>query len=163
MGRDGGIECQQTKPKASPRDRAESVTEVNGDQAVDTPKNHEAPIVPIPKSMVRALGKLTKGKAPDDREVSARQSGVLRVRNFRRDVLTPAARAIGVAGLTPHELRHAAANLVIAAGADVKVVRQMLGHKTATMTLDLDGRLFSDRLDLVAGKMAEARALALAA
>ncbi|HVD89576.1 MAG TPA: hypothetical protein VNB91_11840, partial [Jatrophihabitantaceae bacterium] len=38
----------------------------------------------------------------------------------------------------------------IASGADVKVVQQMLGHKSATMTLDLYGHLFGDRLDEVA-------------
>ncbi|WP_312030144.1 tyrosine-type recombinase/integrase [Actinomycetospora sp. TBRC 11914] len=50
-------------------------------------------------------------------------------------------RKIGPAGFHPHELRHTAASLAIASGADVKVVRLMLGHKTATMTLDLYGHL----------------------
>jgi integrase len=50
----------------------------------------------------------------------------------------------------PHGQRHTAASLAIAAGADVKVVQQMLGHKSATMTLDLYGHLFDDRLDEVA-------------
>ena len=38
-------------------------------------------------------------------------------------------------------------------GAEVKVVQQMLGHKSATMTLDLYGHLFGDRLDVVADAM----------
>jgi hypothetical protein len=59
----------------------------------------------------------------------------------------------------PHGLRHTAASLAIASGADVKVVRQMLGHKSATMTLDLYGHLFEDRLDEVADRLnAAARA-----
>ncbi|MFI0152580.1 tyrosine-type recombinase/integrase [Streptomyces lydicus] len=33
-------------------------------------------------------------------------------------------------GVTPHKLRHTAASLAIAAGADVKVVQTMLGHTT---------------------------------
>jgi integrase len=41
----------------------------------------------------------------------------------------------------PHELRHTAASLAIAAGAHVKVVQTMLRHKSATMTLDLYGHL----------------------
>lgn len=53
----------------------------------------------------------------------------------------------------PHELRHTAASLAIASGADVKVVQTMLGHKTATMTLDLYGHLFPDRLDDLADRM----------
>jgi hypothetical protein len=38
-------------------------------------------------------------------------------------------------------------------GADVNVVQQMLGHKSATMTLDLYGHLFGDRLDEVAAAL----------
>jgi hypothetical protein len=34
----------------------------------------------------------------------------------------------------------------------------MLGHKSATMTLDLYGHLFGDRLDVVADAMDSARA-----
>ena len=61
-----------------------------------------------------------------------------------------------------HALRHTAASLAIASGADVKVVQQMLGHKSATLTLDLYGHLFGDRLDVVADAMDAARASALA-
>lgn len=63
------------------------------------------------------------------------------------------ARASGITGLTPHGLRHTAASLGIASGADVKVVQQMLGHASATMTLDLYGHLYGDRLDEVADRM----------
>jgi hypothetical protein len=59
--------------------------------------------------------------------------------------------------VVPHSLRHTAASLAIASGADVKVVQQMLGHKSATMTLDLYGHFFesllvdvADRLDAAA-------------
>jgi hypothetical protein len=41
------------------------------------------------------------------------------------------------------------------------VVQQMLGHKSATMTLDLYGHLFPDRLDTVADAMDAARTVAL--
>jgi integrase len=66
-----------------------------------------------------------------------------------------------IPGFHPHELRHTAASLAIASGAKVKVVQQMLGHKSATMTLDLYGHLFGDRLDVVADAMDSARASAL--
>ncbi|MDT0304001.1 tyrosine-type recombinase/integrase [Streptomonospora wellingtoniae] len=66
-------------------------------------------------------------------------------------------------GLTPHKLRHTAASLAIAAGADVKVVQQMLGHTTATMTLDTYGHLFPDRLDEVADAVDAGRMKAAAA
>ena len=56
---------------------------------------------------------------------------------LQRAALIDAAEAIGVEGLHPHELRHTAPSLAIAAGANIKVVQTMLGHKSATMTLDL--------------------------
>lgn len=68
----------------------------------------------------------------------------------------PAVHRVGPAGFHPHELRHTAASLAIASGADVKVVQLMLGHKTATMTLDLYGHLFPDRLDELADRFDDA-------
>ncbi|EOD70332.1 site-specific recombinase XerD [Amycolatopsis vancoresmycina DSM 44592] len=66
-----------------------------------------------------------------------------------------------MAGLTPHKLRHTAASLAIAAGADVKVVQQMLGHADAAMTLNVYGHLFPDRLDEVADVLDAQRTQAL--
>ena len=87
---------------------------------------------------------------------TASKGGALRSQGFQRAVLTGAAARIGVPGLHPHELRHTAASLAIASGADVKVVQKMLGHKSATMTLDLYGHLFDDRLDDVADPLDQA-------
>ena len=52
-----------------------------------------------------------------------------------------ATRRADVEGTTIHDLRHTAASLLIAAGADVKAVQVILGHSTATM--DLHRHLFS--------------------
>ena len=82
----------------------------------------------------------------------------MRAQTFQRAALTRAAEQIGVCGFHPHELRHTAASLAIASGADVKVVQQMLGHKSATMTLDVYGHLF----DVAADAMDLARSAALA-
>lgn len=81
------------------------------------------------------------------------RGGVLRNGNFNRRTFGRAAIAIGEPRLTPHGLRHTAASLAIAAGANVKVVQQMLGHATASMTLDLYGHLFPDQLDDVADRL----------
>ena len=82
---------------------------------------------------------------------------MLHLRNFRRNSFDPAVRAAARDGLTPHGLRHTAASLAIAAGANVKVVQTMLGHRSATMTLDLYGHLLADQLDQVADAMDAAR------
>ena len=72
--------------------------------------------------------------------------------------LRRAAVEVGLAGLTPHELRHTAASLEIASGASVKAVQSMLGHASAQMTLDRYGHLFPDELDAVADRLDAARA-----
>ena len=74
----------------------------------------------------------------------------MRSKVFQEACFSTAAQHLGLVGLVPHGLRHTAASLAIASGADVKVVQQMLGHKSATMTLDQYGHLFPNRLDEVA-------------
>ena len=62
-------------------------------------------------------------------------------------VLNPAATRAGLAGLSPQELRHTCASLAIRSRASIKTVQRLLGHKTATMTLDNYGHLYPDELD----------------
>ena len=68
-----------------------------------------------------------------------------------------------LAGFTPHELKHTAASLAITAGASVKAVQRMLGHASATLTLDRYGHLFGDELDSVADRLDQHRADSLRA
>lgn len=138
----------------------QSVAEVRGRAVFSTPKTHQSRPVPIPRFLVDDLAAHVAGKAPDDFVFSAPRGGVLRIRNFRRAGFEPAVKIAGLDGMTPHALRHTAASLAIAAGANVKVVQTMLGHKSATMTLDLYGHLFENQLDEVADAMDAARAAA---
>ncbi|MGO2933277.1 tyrosine-type recombinase/integrase [Microbacterium sp.] len=64
-------------------------------------------------------------------------------------------------GLTPKGLRHTAASLAIASGADVLMVQRMLGHSDAKETLNTYAKLFPDRMDDVTAKMTKARDRAL--
>jgi integrase len=130
-----------------------SVTEDNGRIVFDTTKTNEARVVPLPRFLAEQVAELCAGRTPDDLVFEGLRGGVLRNRNFNRRTFTPAAVSIGEPHLTPHCLRHTAASLAIAAGANVKVVQQMLGHKTASMTLDLYGHLFPDQLDDVADRL----------
>jgi integrase len=129
---------------------AESVTLVRGRQTWGTPKGHERREVPIPRFLVDELTAHVAGREPDELVFTGARGGALRAQVFQRAVLTDSAAALGLGGLHPHALRHTAASLAIASGANVKVVQQMLGHKSATMTLDLYGHLFPDQLDEVA-------------
>jgi len=138
---------------------AESVTLVRGVQTWGTPKGHERREVPIPRFLVDDLAAHVAGREPGALVFTAVKGGALRAQGFQRTVLTETAASLGLKGLHPHALRHTAASLAIASGANVKVV-QMLGHKSATMTLDLYGHLFPNQLDEVADRLdAAARAV----
>jgi len=132
------------------------VTLVRGVQTWGTPKGHERREVPIPRFLVDRLAAHVAGKARDELGFTGEKRGALRAQVFQRSVPTRAAEQLDFVGLHPHELRHAAASLAIASGATVKVVQQMLGHKSATMTLDLYGHLYADQLDDVADRLHDA-------
>ena len=54
-------------------------------------------------------------------------------------------------------MRHTAASLAIANGANVGVVQRMLGHVGPSITLNLYGHLFEASLDDIADRMDEAQ------
>ena len=109
--------------------------------------------MPIPRFLADELVVHLAGKAPGDLVFTAPEGGVLRNTNFRPRYWDPATERAGLPGLTPHELRHTAASLAVAAGANVKAVQQMLGHASAAMTLDVYAGLFADDLDAVADQL----------
>jgi len=150
FGEMAAIRVRRLDPLKRRIEIAEAVTSVNGALVWGTPKGHARRWISVPRFVADRLGEHVAGRAPEDLVFTSPQGEPLRASNFRRDVFTPACRRVGLEGLVPHGLRHTAASLAIAAGADVKVVQQMLGHKSATMTLDLYGHLFDDRLDEVA-------------
>jgi integrase len=134
---------------------AEAMVEVNGQLTSTTPKTHESRSVPIPRFLVNELAVHLAGKGPDELVFTTPTGAPLRNRGARRQWFDAAAASIGVAGLTPHELRHTAASLAVSAGANVKAVQRMLGHASAAMTLDVYSDLFDDDLDAVAERLDE--------
>jgi integrase len=94
---------------------------------------------------------------PKDLVFTSPGGAALRVANWRRHCFDRAATEAGLEGLVPHELRHTAASLAIASGASVLAVQRMLGHASATLTLDRYGHLFGDELDAVSEKLDRAR------
>jgi integrase len=67
--------------------------------------------------------------------------------------LREAKATIGRPELRVHDLRHTAASVWLASGADPKVVQRVLGHASAAMTLDVYSGLFDDDLDGVAQRL----------
>ncbi|MDR6323850.1 integrase [Actinoplanes couchii] len=132
---------------------AVAFSEVRGQLIEGTPKNHQRRSVPIPRFLVDALTAQVAGKSKDALLFTAPNGGPLRNTNFRFRTFTPAAESLGLTGLTPHYLRHTAAFLAVAAGANVKAVQRMLGHASAAMMLDVYADLFEEDLDQVADRL----------
>ncbi|RFU22753.1 tyrosine-type recombinase/integrase [Geodermatophilus marinus] len=135
----------------------EAMTEVDGKAVFGSPKTHADRWVAIPGFLRDDISAVMAGKSPDDLLFTSPKGEVLRVGNFRRARFDRATAGVGLVGLVPHELRHTAASLAIASGANVKAVQSMLGHASAAMTLDRYSHLFDDQLESVADRLHEAR------
>jgi len=86
----------------------------------------------------------------------------IRYKAFRRDVWAPAVAQADIGHVTPHQLRHSAAALLVAAGADPKAVATHLGHSTISVTMNTYAHLFEDHLDDVMDRLdAEGRTAGL--
>jgi integrase len=108
-------------------------------------KTYHTRTVPVPAALDGYVRRRDAGTAPAGYLLPSPTGGVWTNTNLRaRSEWMNAARAAGVEWTTNHELRHTAASLLIAAEADVKAVQVILGHSTATMTMDLYGHLFSE-------------------
>lgn len=140
---------------------------VKGAYVFGTPKAGEARDLPVPADVMSEIQELCASKLPAA-FVFGDGGAPLRYPHpesgwFRRAVkLAHADDPQFPEALTPHDLRHTAASLAIAAGANVKVVQKMLGHASAAMTLDIYADLFDEDLDTVATRLSEARRAALA-
>jgi integrase len=129
-----------------------AVTRTERKYVLGPTKTHETRSVPVPATVLKLL-KERVGHRPADKLVFPGSLGWLRSHELRK-VFDPAAVKIGVPGLVPHELRHTCASLAIRnAGASIKAVQLLLGHKTATMTLDRYGSLYESDLDAVAVRL----------
>lgn len=134
-----------------------AVSEVSGRQVFGTPKNGRTRVVPIPDFLRRDLRVLTRATRGGDDFLFATKHGTpLRASNLRLH-FDMAALAVGQAGLHIHDLRHTAATLAVSAGANVKSVQRMLGHSSASLTLDVYADLFEPDLGDVAGALSRMR------
>jgi integrase len=129
-----------------------SVTPVRRQGLVEGPtKNHTTRAVPVPAFLVQLL-KTEIGDRDDDALVftSARDGGYLTLGQARYTFGKATKAVEGCSGTRLHDLRHTCASLAIRSAANVKVVQKLLGHKTATLTLDRYGHLYPDDLHALA-------------
>lgn len=138
-----------------------SATEVNHEIVVDAPKTGEERTVIFPRLLKPCLEDACDGRRQSDLLFPDKRTG-----SYLRKTHGPCStsswfygakrRSLGdeiADSMTIHDLRHTCASLLVHAGANVKAVQRQLGHKSATMTLDVYADLFDDDLDAVGDAM----------
>ncbi|OIQ88920.1 putative prophage phiRv2 integrase [mine drainage metagenome] len=112
---------------------------------IGSTKTHQTRTVPVPAAIDAYVRDRVDSASRGDYLFPSPRGTIWTNTNFRlRARWTATTSAVGLAGTRIHDLRHTAASLLIAAGADVKAVQSILGHASATMTMDLYGHLFSE-------------------
>ena len=120
------------------------------------PKSGRNRIVPIPGFLTADLEQVCDGRTDDDYLFTALHGGMIHLNTWRTRVWYPAKEGAGygdVKGLRIHSLRHTYASFAIGAGCDVKTLQSIMGHASATETLNTYAELWPDRIDEVAAVM----------
>jgi integrase len=114
---------------------------------VKTPASNRT--IPLPASVADALAAhLAEFGAGRDGLVFTTREGTMVGRQAWHTVLTSAARRLGI-DVSSHDLRHHCASLLIATGCSPRAVASFLGHKNATMTLDVYAHLWPNDDDRI--------------
>ncbi|MCV7230413.1 tyrosine-type recombinase/integrase [Mycolicibacterium komossense] len=93
---------------------------------------------------------------------TAPAGGVLRVSTWRPRIFDKARDGIeDFPAITPHDLRHTCASLVVSEGGNVLALARMLGHEDPSVTLKTYADLFDTDLDALADVLGTARTKAL--
>ena len=134
-----------------------TVSEVDGRLMIGPPKTRASRrTVSIPRSVVRIVSdhrNATGGHTGASFVFPAPDGGVTHPSNFRRRVWHPATARADLTGLRPHDLRHTAVALWIAAGGTPKEIATRAGHTSVSFCLDRYGHLFPVADERLAGKL----------
>ena len=131
---------------------AETVVDVGGHLHFGPPKTRAGNrMVPLPRVAAEPLGEhlATFARQPEDLVFSAPEGGPVQLNVWRRRFWVPALKSAGLGHLRPHDLRHTAVALWIAAGANPKEVAVRAGHTSVSFTLDRYGHLFPGSEDVL--------------
>ena len=86
----------------------------------------------IARYLAQARPQLAKGRIIDELFISQKRTGISRQLAWM--IVKQYAEAAGIAGLSPHGLRHAFATHLVNHGADLRVVQLLLGHADISTT-----------------------------
>jgi integrase len=104
---------------------------------IKAPKDESARTIPLPDSLINILSEQVKSSGQSEEWLFTGQHQATTTENWKRT-----AKRAGVAGFTPHSLRHFYASGLIASGADVVTVQRAMGHSSATITLNTYSHLW---------------------
>lgn len=127
-----------------------------GRRKLGTPKTWQRRWVPLPRFLVADLESLCDGRADDEFVFQTARGEAINDRNWYNRLWVSVRSDTAASGMSVHDLRHVAATLSIAAGADVKLVQQMLGHQDANETLNMYSHLWPSKVGEVVS-LVEAR------
>ena len=146
LGELAGLRRAQVDLEARTIRVIENAVDVKGKIVHGAPKTKAGRrTVPVPPTIAAALEHHLATYVADDPAapvLASPSGGALRIPNWRRRVWAPAIRAAGVEPLRPHDLRHTAVALWIAAGANPKQIAAWAGHTSVAVVLDRYGHLF---------------------
>lgn len=118
-----------------------TLQDIGGRPVLQEPKTSKSKrMVVLPEFALKALREHRKLKMAaggvGEWVFSDGAGGPLRKSNFIRRSFKPMLREAGLPDIRFHDLRHTAATLLLSQGTNPKVVQEMLGHSTVSMTLD---------------------------
>ncbi|GAA4736391.1 site-specific integrase [Amnibacterium soli] len=139
----------------------ENAVRVGGRIIVGTPKSHHARRVPIPPFLAAELAERCRGKSSSalvfGDGIHHLNQPTVKGGWWVQAIARAQAADPGFPTPTIHDLRHTAASLAVSAGANVKAVQRMLGHASASMTLDVYADLFDEDIEAVSVALDRAR------
>ena len=155
-----GLRAKRVDPLRRTVTIAETVVDIGGHPYLGPPKTPAGRrTVPLPRVAADPLAEhlRTYDRQPDDLVFTAPGGGPGQLNVWRQRFWAPAVRDAGLAHLRPHDLRHTAVALWMAAGANPKEVAARAGHTSVSFTLDRYGHLLpgseqrlNDALDALA-------------
>lgn len=119
-------------------------------------KTGEARTVTLPAVVAEELSAHIEQWDPESLIFAGPRGAMIQGGNFRRRILSPAAKRAGLPNLRVNDLRHSAVSWAISLGASVYDVQRMVGHARPSITLDVYGELWDTSQEALAERMDEA-------